>query len=120
MDSFHGSEATSSQNKDCYTDKCRSDRRHWSEYSVAEVFGSLSSEVEKYNNPSESADMDSSLAQQIFSYISSCETSLSFSDLTAFCLANGLWSAYRRGFAIWAKVILDHNYYIENFFERKE
>lgn len=101
------------------TDKCRANRLHWSEYSVAEVFGTLAPEVEKYNNPSDSSDMDASLAQQIFTYISDSESVLSISDVTAFCLANGLWSAFRRGFAVFSKVILDHNYVVENMMKER-
>lgn len=102
------------------TDKCRANRSHWSEYSIAEVFGTLSSEVEKYNSDTGSADMDSSLAQQIFTYISDSDVVLTVSDVSAFCFANGLWSSFRRGFAVFSKIILDHNYLVENYMKERK
>lgn len=94
------------------TPKCRANRLHWSEYSVAEVFGTLAPEIERYNSSDLNSDADSALAQQIMSYITSNDGYVSVSDLTAYCLANGLWSSFRRGFAVWSKVLSDHNYFI--------
>lgn len=48
---------------------------------------------------------DSEMAKMIFDYICSCRDPPSFSILLQWCLDNGCYSSFRRGFAVWSSLL---------------
>lgn len=49
---------------------------------------------------------DDLMAQRIYEHIKDCNFNITMAELTDWVFQNNLWSAFRRGFAVWSKFII--------------
>lgn len=68
------------------------------QYEVSSVVSNFN--LTPYIDPRQDDDV---LARQIYDYLKTESPSLN--QAVDYCLTNGLWSAFRRGFSVWSKII---------------
>lgn len=86
------------------------------QYSIVDVVYNdleLFNKLKKYINQEELKDENLG-SSRIIKFINDYPRELSYSELTSYVLTNNLWSIYRRGFAVFSKVLQEHNLFIDN------
>lgn len=81
------------------------------QYSIIDVVYNdleLFNKLKKYINKEELKDENLG-SSKILKYIMEYPQYLSYSQLTSYVISNNLWSIYRRGFAVFSKVLQEHN-----------
>lgn len=85
------------------------------QYSIVDVVYNdiaLFNKLKKYINQEELKDENLG-SSKIVKYINEYPRMLSIASLTNYVLTNNLWSVYRRGFAIFCKLVQEHNINLE-------